>query len=164
MMIAVLLFASLLLCETSPLPTGTLILKFGLASDVHLGVEGVTQESRGYRFPDAEKLNDEFHVYGYEWTPEDMSFFVDGVRYFTVPIGEAHDYAPKSTLKGMAGHHDFHSVIFNNEIFTPGHGWCPDGYRITDGDVPIEYWIDWIRLYQKDGEEIRVLGGQSVKG
>ena len=70
MMIAVLLFASLLLGETSPLPTGTPILKFGLASDVHLGVEGVTQESRGYRFPDAAKLNDEFHVHGYEWTPQ----------------------------------------------------------------------------------------------
>ena len=33
-----------------------------------LGGEGVTQESRGYRFPDAAELNDEFHVYGFEWT------------------------------------------------------------------------------------------------
>lgn len=87
-----------------------------------------------------------------------MSFFVDGVRYFTVPIDEAHDYASQSTLKGMSGHHDFHSVIFNNEIFTPAHGWCPAAWRIVDADVPIEYWIDWIRLYQKDGEELRVLG------
>ena len=33
-------------------------------------LEGVTQESRGYRFPDAAKLNDDFHVHGYEWTPQ----------------------------------------------------------------------------------------------
>ena len=129
----------------------------------HVALPGGKGSDCYYRMPASAKLNDEFHVYGYEWTPEDMSFFVDGLRYFTVPIGEAHDYAPKSTLKGMAGHHDFHSVIFNNEIFTPGHGWCPDGYRITDGDVPIEYWIDWIRLYQKDGEELRVLGERTAR-
>ena len=122
------------------------------------GGEGVTQESRGFKIPNPEKLNDEFHVYGYEWPPKDMSFFVDGLRYCTIPIDEAHDYSPKA-IKGMAGHHDFHSVIFNNEIFTPGHGWCPEALRIQPSDtLPIEFWIDWIRLYQKDGEEIRVLG------
>ena len=32
----------------------------------------------------------------------------------------------------------------------------PDGYRSTAADkLPIEYWIDWVRLWQKDGEEIR---------
>jgi len=122
------------------------------------GEGGPLYADRGYRLPNSERLNDEFHVYGYEWTPETMSFFVDGVRYYTVPIDETHDYSPKP-MKGMAGHHDFHSVIFNNEIFTPGHGWCPERARINPEDVPIDYWIDWIRLYQKDGEEIRVLTG-----
>jgi len=121
------------------------------------GGEGrLAYADRGYCLPDPERLNDEFHVYGYEWTPKTMSFFVDGVRYCTVPVDEEHDYSPKP-MKGMAGHHDFHSVIINNEIFTPGHGWCPERARIRPEDVPIEYWIDWIRLYQKDGEEFREL-------
>jgi hypothetical protein len=80
---------------------------------------------------------------------------VDGKKYGSCPIDEAHDFHA-DTVPGMDGFHDFESVIFNNEIFTPGHGWCPDEHRITaDDKLPIEYWIDWVRLWQKDGEEIR---------
>ena len=112
---------------------------------------------RAYFFKDCSKLNDEFHVYGFEWTPKEMSFYVDGEKYAVFPIDEAHDYCPNAAL-GMAGHHDFHNIHVNNEIFTPGHGWCPPEKRITaDDKLPIEYWIDWMRLYQKDGEEIRVV-------
>ena len=85
-----------------------------------------------------------------------MSFYVDGEKYATFPIDEAGDYCPKEKL-GMAGHHDFHNININNEIFTPGHEWCPPEKRITANDrLPIEYWIDWVRLYQKDGELIRL--------
>ena len=45
------------------------------------------------------------------WTPTEMSFYVDGGKYMTVPI---------------------------------------------------DYWIDWIRLYQKDGEEIRFPGNEKA--
>ena len=113
---------------------------------------------RAYFFNDCAKLNDEFHVYGFEWTPKEMSFYVDGEKYATFPIDEAHDYCPQEGL-GMAGHHDFHNIHINNEIFTPGHGWCPPEFRITAEDkLPIDYYVDWVRLYQKDGEEIRLLG------
>ena len=109
---------------------------------------------RAYVFSDCTKLNDEFHVYGLEWTAKEMSFFVDGEKYAAFPIEQACDYCPKAGL-GMAGHHDFHNIHVNNEIFTPGHGWCPKEKRITAYDkLPIDYWIDWIRLYQKNGEEI----------
>ena len=109
---------------------------------------------RAYIFADAAHLNDEFHVYAMEWTPEAISFFVDGTRYMTVPIDEAHDFAPKP-LSGMAGFHDPHYVIFNNEIFTPGHGWCPEDKRLLPSDpLPIDYEIDWVRLWQKEGEEL----------
>ncbi|MGN0852468.1 MAG: family 16 glycosylhydrolase [Kiritimatiellia bacterium] len=120
------------------------------------GEGGSAHVDRAYRLPDPDKLNDEFHVYGYEWTPKEMSFFVDGLRYYTVPIDEDHDYSP-APMKGMAGHHDFHSVIFNNEVFTPGHGWMPKDKELKPENLPIHYEIDWIRLWQKDGEELRLL-------
>ena len=121
----------------------------------HFQLESVRGVKRTYIFADPSKLNDEFHVYGFEWTPEKMSFYVDGAKFATFPIDEAHDYCPQEGL-GMAGHHDFHNIHINNEIFTPGHGWCPEAMRITEADkLPIEYWVDWVRLWQKDGEEIR---------
>jgi len=118
--------------------------------------KGAGQPSRAFRFPDASKLNDEFHVYGFEWTPQEMSFWVDGVKYGSCPIDEAHDFSTKP-IPGMDGFHDFESIIFNNEIFTPGRKWwSPPEFRITaDDKLPIDYWIDWVRLWQKDGEEIR---------
>ena len=86
-----------------------------------------------------------------------MSFFVDGEKYTTFPTDGEHDYCPGEKL-GMAGYQDFHNIHINNEIFTPGHAWCPKEKRITADDrLPIDYWVDWIRLYQKDGEEIRKL-------
>ena len=116
---------------------------------------GEGHSSRAFTFADGAKLNAEFHVYGFEWSPQEMSFWVDGQKYGSCPIDEAHDFSA-STVPGMDGFHDFESVIFNNEIFTPGHGWCPEQFRITaDDPLPIEYWIDWVRLWQKDGEEIR---------
>ena len=122
------------------------------------GGEGHSQERRGYRFPDAEKLNGAFHVYGFEWTPRAMSFYVDGMRYCTIPIDERHEYAAwNKVLPGMAGHHDFHSIIFNNEVFTPGHGWMADHSELRPEDLPIDYEIDWIRLYQGAGEDLRVM-------
>ena len=115
---------------------------------------GDAHPTREYVFDNCAKLNDEFHVYGFEWTPDEMSFYIDGEKYTTLPIDEEHDYCPKAGL-GMAGHHDFHHININNEIFTPGHGWCPEEKRITADDrLPIDYWVDWVRLYQKDGEKI----------
>ena len=110
---------------------------------------------RGHVFADSSRLNSEWHVYGFEWTPHATSFFVDGKMFASFPIDEASDYCPRAGL-GMSGHHDFHSITINNEIFTPGHGWCPADKRITGKDkLPIEYWVDWIRLYQRQGEELR---------
>ena len=43
-------------------------------------------------------------------------------------------------------------------------GWCPEQFRITaDDTLPIEYWIDWVRLWQKDGEEIRLVKGEGKR-
>ena len=115
---------------------------------------GEGHPSRSYTFPNAAKLDEEFHVYGFEWTPMEMSFWIDGNKYASCPIDEAHDFSP-SRYPGMDCFHDFHSIIFNNEIFTPGVKWCPQTFHVTDEDkLPIEYWIDWVRLWQKDGEEI----------
>lgn len=112
---------------------------------------------RAYAFPNPATLNDEFHVYGFEWTPSEMSFFVDGRKYYSCPIDAAHEFAPE--MPGMEGFQDFHSVIINNEIFTPGHGWCPEKSRLFLGTekMPIVYDIDWVRLWQKSGEDLRVL-------
>ena len=83
-------------------------------------------------------LNDgEFHTYGVEWTPEYIKFYIDGKSYGTV---EATD----SKFKGL-------DTELYPEFFV--------GVEMTDqladdeaAQWPADYTIDWVRLYQKEGQ------------
>ena len=108
-----------------------------------------------YRFADCSKLNDEFHTYGFEWTPTTMKFYVDGTLHLTMFLDAEHDFAlPDGSLSGLEGFRDPMGININNEVFTPGHGWCPKAYACTPEDpLPIEYWIDWVRLWQRPNSD-----------
>ena len=43
-------------------------------------------------------------------------------------------------------------------MFTEGSSWKPNGWAINDADeLPIDYYIDWVRLYQNpEKEEIKL--------
>lgn len=124
-------------------------------SIAHCQLDGNMVSKRHYTFPNSENLNNEYHVYGMEWTDKDISFFIDDVRYTTISLTD--NYTKMEGLEAMDCYQDYHYVIFNNFVFTPGHHWCPEPYLIKSEDpCPVDYYIDWIRLYQKDGEEILV--------
>ncbi len=108
-----------------------------------------------YIFKDYENLNNEYHTYGFEWDEKFTKFYVDDEMYACFPIDEEHDFGT-DILPGMQGFHDFSYLLFNNEIFSRGGGWRVDGWNIQVGEeMPIHYYIDYVRLYQKDGEEIK---------
>ena len=108
-----------------------------------------TQSSRRtpYQFADPEGLSDEYHTYGFEWTPEEMSMFVDGRKYVTFDLSDDFDGEG-----GMGGFHEPLYVIFNNHIFTGASPWRPEGALVDETTpFPLSYWIEWIHLYQKPG-------------
>ena len=96
-------------------------------------------------------LNNEYHRYGFGWTPTEMYFTVDGEIFFTHDITENGNFGPFGTMQGFQ---DPLFVIFNNFLFTDGSSWKPSEEALVhDGtEFPIEYSIEWIRLYQKPGE------------
>ena len=99
-----------------------------------------------YVFKDITNLNNEYHTYGFEWTPEYMAMSVDGEVYCTYDINSNYD-----GFSDMSGFHDALYVLFNNHIFTSNSSWAPGGAEVDERtDFPINYWIDYIRLYQKD--------------
>lgn len=114
--------------------------------------------SGGYRFADDKNPND-FHIYGFEWTKEHMSFFVDGECYHTYNLDDECEFA-KTALKGLEGYREHLYLLINNEIFTENSGWKPVGSALNDSDtLPIEYRIDYIRLYQDpENESIFTVG------
>lgn len=74
---------------------------------------------------------DEFHTYGFEWTPDYMRYYVDGVQ-----VG--HDFTNKSAIKEASGMY----MILNLAI----DGW--DGKPDASTVWPAEFCIDYVRAWQ----------------
>lgn len=115
------------------------------------------QGGRSFTFENHQNLRNEYHRYGMEWTPEELRIFVDGVPYVSFGITDEDDF---DTLvqPGMDGFHDFAYILFNNELFSAGNS-GNDTMNVSDKTVfPQNYFIDWVRLYQKEGEELYEYG------
>ncbi len=123
-----------------------------------------------YTFKNAENLSQEYHTYGFEWDETGMKFYVDDVLYNTISFEEDR----WETWFGSAYFNDsvnhfkdaFFSLNINNEIFHSEYTASEEGdwaanYTIQDGSPLPEYSIDYVRLYQKSGEQLS-LGGALV--
>lgn len=102
---------------------------------------------KSYTFQDSENLSEEFHTYGFEWTPDEMSVYVDGVKYFTYDLSVNFDATGKNT--GMDCFHVPMYILLNNYLYTPEGGYSNPS--VNPEDLPAEYYVDWIKLYQKSG-------------
>lgn len=118
-----------------------------------------------YTFANAENLSNEYHTYGFEWDETGMKFYVDDVLYNTISFKED----KWETWFGTAYFNDsvnhfkdaFFSLNINNEIFHSDYTSSEEGewaaeYTIKDGSPLPEYSIDYVRLYQKDGESLSI--------
>ena len=107
-----------------------------------------------YRFEDITHLRDEFHVYGYLWTEDEISMYVDGEKYQTFDLNYNYDGDPTT---GMDGFHRWQYIIINaSNIHSPlNTGIDNTDMKADNGsipsDFPFESEFDWIRLYQIPG-------------
>lgn len=106
-----------------------------------------------YDFDNFSNLNEEYHIYGFEWTETEMSMYVDGEKYNTFYFK---DNAPKQSE--IDGFSQPVYVIINNGPITPENR-SNDGMGLPrvdeDGnpsDIPGVFSIDWVRLYQEPGK------------
>ena len=95
----------------------------------------------------------EYHIFGFEWSESALKFYVDGVLYETMDISYFNNYSTGSFLNKTypySGLFDqFYALRFDNHIYTE---------NITaDGAMP-EFSIDYVRLYQKAGEQFKING------
>ena len=90
---------------------------------------------RNYRLKN-EKFSDKYHTVGFLWNDSQVRFFCDGEEYYQHPTDE---YFVDKYLKIITG--------FNV-------GWA--GRRLPDSSLqfPLEYKIDYLRLYQIDGDKV----------
>ena len=96
-----------------------------------------------------------YHTYGFEWTPEEISFYCDGNKFYTFEIREENDYG-EDELSGLEGFHDPAYLILTNHLFIKDvTWWIPDPVSINAVNdrmpFPKTMQIDYVRLYQKPG-------------
>lgn len=91
-------------------------------------------------------LTFEYHTYGYEWTPSEIKMSVDGEVFCTFDITKSFD-----KNEDMSGFHDPQYLIFNNHIFHPEVSTACVSITAAYNSLPAAHYVDYLRLYQKDG-------------
>lgn len=115
-------------------------------------------------------LNDnEFHIFGYEWTPTEINYYCDGVIYahfdITEPWTNPGEYGKgkegwtytnaDETGYDMSCFSDPQYLIFNNHLFYEGISNANQYINISNPDFKsADYLIDYCRVYQLDGQEL----------
>ncbi len=126
----------------------------------HSSSTKAVEGSSKFVFENAENLNNEYHIYALEWDKDYLSFYVDDVKYcsFKITLNDMKCDFDRFLQPGMQGFHDPAFIMMNNEFFSPGGSWCPEDKAIgDDAEVPINYYIDWVRLYQNPETDVLYL-------
>lgn len=115
------------------------------ATDEAYNSEG--RQSNVKTFADAANLSEEYHVYGFEWTPTYMTMYVDGEACMTYDITE--HWSESGTLSVQAFQNPMH-VILGSGLFTEDVSWAtPDLLPENPETFTTHYIVDYVRLYQK---------------
>lgn len=110
------------------------------------------QSSKKTWFGNAATLNNEYHTYGYEWTPSEMIMYVDGNKVMT------YDIVTNFGKFDMKGFHDPQFLMFNNHLFNKDSNWKPANNLIENNEqmLPAVYEIEYFRLYQKNDGKSKI--------
>lgn len=82
-------------------------------------------------------LIDDFNIFGLEWYPDRLDFFLNGKKTFTYPRVE-------SEGKDQWPFDQSFYLILNQAL---GGNWVGE---IHDEDLPVEMQVDWVKVYQNE--------------
>lgn len=92
------------------------------------------------------QIDGEYHTYGFKWTPNEMSVYVDGAKCYSYDLSENFDKTGYNTT--MDGFRSPHYLRITNDVTTDIE--IEGGPELT-ADVDCTLSVDWIRLYQIPG-------------
>ena len=100
---------------------------------------------------DLDNLDNEYHVYGYEWTPTEVSMWVEGEKYMTFDITTSYD-----KNDNMDAFRDPIFLMFNMHVFADDADYQPNLINDNIECLPAHYGIDYYRVYQKKDKASRI--------
>lgn len=112
----------------------------------------------GYTYSPEEE--NAYHIYGMEWTPTELTIYVDGVEICTYTIDEAYDKIfDMSNAPEANGFTDWSTKAYQDPIcILLGAGVNSDSGNIQSQTTA----VDWVRLYQKSESGV-AYDGSTVK-
>ena len=109
-------------------------------------------------------INDEYHIYGYEWTEDFIRMYFDGEIYGEFQIKDSYtkndtdeyfeDTVPiynDRTGTDMSCFHDPQYLIFNNHLFDEGVSTANKSVTEFPDFTSATYSIEYCRVFKKDG-------------
>lgn len=94
---------------------------------------------------------DEYHVYAIEWDPNFIRWTLDGVQFHVIDI-----------TNGVGGTAEFQNDFFLLLNMAVGGNW--PGFVIDENKLPARMYVDYVRVYQKPGNESGLLGSWALDG
>ena len=117
----------------------------GVSASNHSQLAGQSIWDWATKKDDISELSKEYHTYGFEWTEKEMSFYVDGQKYYTIDITKSYDLQDD-----MKRFQEPIFLMFNNHVFADDLPWYSTLVENVE-NMPFCYYIDYFRLYQKPG-------------
>lgn len=101
------------------------------------GYSGKTPLTAQNTLRDGARFADDFHVFGVEWEPEEIRFFVDGNEYYRV--------TPKMLPAGKKWVYDHPFFLLLNVAVGGNWPGSPDATT----KFPQEMQVDWVRVWER---------------
>lgn len=105
--------------------------------------------------------DNEYHLYGFEWTPEKLVMYIDNREYMTFDLTKDYENYSKTgndSSFGMNGFRNPMAILIGSSIYsnqyTIDNSWARDYVLNDNSALPLTTEIDWIRLYQVDSDII----------
>ena len=104
---------------------------------------------RYYTYENTENLSNEYHIYGFLWTPREMTMYIDNEPYITYDLTQSLWDKLENGLTEAAIHAPM-DVIIGIGLSTPENvPWGNDSMWLDEDSFNgIDYTVDYVRLYQ----------------
>jgi len=115
-----------------------------------------------HTFDDSTNLSNEYHLYAFEWEPDRMAIYVDGNLQceWSINRWSLFSYGLKPNTSGFD---TTMNILFNNHLFTSSSSYLTSESNIIENyedNLPAEFDIDYVRLYQKNDGLSKLIIGQ----
>ena len=105
-----------------------------------------------YTFDNPAQASKEYHRYGMLWNADVMKFYIDDEWYWEFDLTYNFDGVD---YDGDAEKHWTDNPIYaiiSNQIITPKGGYETESTKLDPSQFPFDFFIDWSRYYQIEGE------------